>query len=230
MRSGTRWQGVAEVLLLIALLITATAQTATYQSQVSAGADDAKTYGSNMETNAANALVGYTGEYVCDYLARFHNVTIPQGATIDSAFLALRCYSTGGGQPCDAVIYFEDVDSAGQFSTYSDYGARTLTSSYVGWDSITAMTAGQWYRTPDISGPLSEVTSRGGWSAGHALAVFIQDDGSSSSAFRRLYQYDGLSSNACSLIVFYDTVSTSSNQLFRRRRTITNVGGQQCGR
>ncbi len=224
MRNQVYLQRLVRLLLTLALLTPLSVHSATYQSQVSSSAADAKTYGSNMETGAANALVGHTGDYVCDYLARFENVTIPQGATIDSAFLSLRCYSTGSGEVCDAVIYFEGIDSASQFSTYTDYSGRALTSSHVHWDSLPAMSSGLWYRTPNVSATVAEVVNRTGWSSGNALAVFVQDDGSSSGAFRRWYQYDGLNSRACSLIVYYDTIAGDDIQLCRRRRGVTSLG------
>jgi hypothetical protein len=183
-----------------------------------------------METTAANALFGYTGEHVCDYLARFSNVTIPQGATIDSAFIVLRCYTSESGTACNAVIHFDDVDSAAAFSTYAEYEGRDLTDSYVDWDSVPSMIGGQWYRTPDISSPVSEVTDRSGWSTGNAMAAFIKDNNSSSGAYRRTYQYDAESSSACSLVVHYSEAQAPETLKPRRRRAILEIARAAVGR
>ena len=219
-RAGEIWRKMKIKVIIVWLVLTSLGQGDTFTSQVSGSSDDAKVYGQNMETSAANALIGYTGEYVCDYLARFLSVAVPQGATIDSAFAVLCCYSAGSGGVCNGVVYSEDTAQAAAFTSWSDYDARHLTDDSVSWDSLEAMVAGQWYRTPDISIPIEEVVARGDWTSGNSIALFFKDNSSSSGAFRRMYQYDGISSSACSLIVHFTVDSSAAGPAVRRRRVM----------
>ena len=217
------------VLLVIPAFLGGAAASDSCKVVVSASADDAKTYGGNMETSASDAVIGYTGDYHCDYLARFASVPLPSGAVIDSAFLSLHCSSSQSGTVCNALIYAEDTAAAASFSNWSDYDSRLLTETAVAWSSIPAQTALNWYRTPDIKGVVQEIVNRGDWTDSSALAFFIRDDNSDGGAMRRFYQYDragytGLS--ACSLIVYYTDSLVDAGLNPRRRKLITLSKGE----
>ncbi|MFZ5981515.1 MAG: hypothetical protein ACOYVF_12885 [Candidatus Zixiibacteriota bacterium] len=191
---------------------------------VTASTDDAKTYNNSLETGASDAVVGYTGDYRCDYLARFVEVPLPPGANIDSAFISLHCSSSQSGTTCNAVIYAEDTASAAGFSSGSDYAARLVTSAACAWPDIPAQSALTWYRTPDIKNIVQEIVDRGDWADSNALAVFIRDDSSDSGAMRRFYQYDRtgyVSLSACSLVVYFTDGVVDAGFNSRRRKLMT---------
>ncbi|MBN1211423.1 MAG: hypothetical protein JXA92_02490 [candidate division Zixibacteria bacterium] len=215
------------IILVILLFTGQVTLAASFKTQVAAGTDDAKTYNNNLSTSDIDAVLGFTGEYYCDYLARFTDVTVPSGATIDSAFLSLHCSSSQSGTTCNAIICAEDTNSAAAFSTWNDYDNRHLTGSSTAWNDIGAHTLLTWYRTPDIKNIIQEVVNRGSWSSGQAVAVFIQDNNSDAGAFRRFYQYErpvGDGASACSLLVFY-TEGTPGEYQPRRRRNTMNLSG-----
>jgi|GEM_PF-5220490 len=216
-------------IILVVLLFTAQVTlAASFKTQVAAGTDDAKTYNNNLSTGDVDAVLGYTGDYYCDYLARFTDVTVPSGATIDSAFLSLHSSSSLSGATCNGIIYAEDTNNAAAFSTWNDYENRHLTDSSTAWNNIGAHTQLTWYRTPDIKNIVQEAVGRGGWSSGQALAVFIQDNNSDGGAFRRFYQYERPGSDgasACSLLVFYSEGASGEGFNPRRRRSLRNLIG-----
>ncbi len=218
-RSGS----VVLLMLCFALALAPRIYGASFTATVTVSADDAKTYGTNMETDAVNALIGSTGSYVCDYLVRFPGVAVPSEVSIDSVFLTLRCMATGSADVCRATIWAEDTASAAPFSTWTDYTARRLAGGSVLWDSIQSMEVGVWYRTPDLSSCFGEVIARSDWSSGNALAVFIRDDNSTPGASRRLYQYDGSASSACSLVVYYTETFPEHDNVRRRRSTACSI-------
>jgi hypothetical protein len=193
---------------------------AEFTTQVSSSADDAKAFGSNMEVGSSDALVGNTGYYICDFLARFTNVGVPQGAQVDSAFVVLRTSSSQAGTVCSAAIVAEDTSSSSQFVSYADYASRHLGDSVVEWYDLPAVSLGDWIRTPDVGTVVGEIVNRGDWLNGNALAIFIRDNGSSSGAIRRFSQFDGNSAYACSLLVYYSVEANSTEIGPRRRRVL----------
>lgn len=193
---------------------------AEFATRVTGSADDAKVYGSNMEVVSSDALVGNTGYYICDFLARFTNVGVPQGALVDSAFVVLRASSSQAGTICSGMIVAEDTAVAAQFSSYVDYAGRITGDSVVEWNDLPAAAMGDWLRSPDIGPVVGEIISRADWAEGNALAVFIRDNGSSSGATRRFSQYDANSAYACSLLVYYSVGESPASALLRRRRVV----------
>ncbi len=218
-------------IILILLLITGSLTAGdTFKTQVTSGTDDAKVYGSNLSTSEIDAVVGYTGSYRCDYLARFGEVPIPPEATIDSAFLSLHSSTAQSGTVCNSLIYAEDTGNAATFSTWNDYNSRLLSDQAVAWNNIPAHTAAVWYRTPDIKNVIQEIVDRSDWSGGNALAVFIKDNNSDGGAYRRFFQYERPGSNgasACSLLVFYTENSAGTKVPARRRRLTQAVLSQR---
>ncbi|MDD3733110.1 MAG: hypothetical protein PHU88_12120 [candidate division Zixibacteria bacterium] len=219
-------------IILVLLLMTGSLVAGdTFKAQVTSGTDDAKTYGSNLSTSEIDAVVGYTGSYRCDYLARFGEVPIPPEATIDSAFLSLHSSASQSGTVCNSLIYAEDTGNAATFSTWNNYDSRLLSDQAVAWNNIPAHTSAVWYRTPDIKNLIQEIVDRSDWSHGNALAVFIKDNNSDGGAYRRFYQYERPGSNgasACSLLVFYTESSNGTIAPARRRRlTQAVLSGRQ---
>jgi hypothetical protein len=213
---------IRNILKLVVLLLVAgqAVGASSFETQVTAGSDDAKTYNTGFSTTDIDAVVGSASGYSCDYLARFTDVNIPQGAAIDSAFLSLHCSSTQGGTTCNGLIYAEDTASAATFTSWNDYASRHLTGNAIAWNDIESHTLQTWYRTPDIKSIIQEIIDRGDWSSGQDLAVFVQDNNSDAGAFRRFYEYERPGSDgtsACSLLVFY-TEGTSEEIIRPRRR------------
>ena len=139
---------------------------------------------------------------------RFANVTIPQGSTIDIAHITLICGATGAINAVNSNLFCEAGDDAATFGTIANYNARSRTSG-VAWDSIPGWTAGTSYDSPEIVTPVQAVINRGGWVSGNALAVFWENDLSSSTARRFAASWDHTVYNPPALYVEYSVSSAA---------------------
>ncbi len=137
---------------------------------------------------------------------RFTNVALPQGSTIQKAFVQFKADKTSDGAAA-LNIAGEDVNDALQFTT-SDWNisGRTTTSASVAWsppkwDTVGATGVDQ--RTPDISSIIQEIVDRSGWSIGNALVIIISGTGT-----RTAESYDGDADGAPLLHVEWDASLT----------------------
>lgn len=106
---------------------------------------------------------------------RWNNVTIPNTATITSAYLSL--YFSGGSNNDQALrIRGIDEDDTATFS--SDPTGRSTTTAYADVSVPGSTPLDSTWTSADIKSPIQEVISRGGWSSGNDLGIFIYDNGS----------------------------------------------------
>lgn len=106
--------------------------------------------------------------------SRFTNVTIPQGATINSATLTFTAQSTFGSNVLVKIYGIDEDDTA---SIASDPTGRDKTTANTDWDQ-NGRIEDQEYVTPSIVDIVQEIVDRGGWSSGNALGFLIVNDGS----------------------------------------------------
>lgn len=136
-------------------------------------------------------VLGRSASFSYDAWIRFVNVTIPQGATIESAFVRLTADRNETSTTVRTDWYFNLEPNADQPISRADLLADTLTNSHVDWDSIASWSAGVQYDTPDLSTPLQEVIDLPGWTSGNALLLQIRDDASGpGDALRRALPVD----------------------------------------
>ena len=96
-------------------------------------------------------------------------VTVPAGATVNSATLYYKATSTAHDTPA-LVWYAQDVDSAAAFTTTDnniDTRPRTAASTS---DSATDIGTAA-YRTVDVTAQIAAVVGRGGWASGNNIAL-----------------------------------------------------------
>jgi type IV pilus assembly protein PilY1 len=99
-------------------------------------------------------------------------VTVPVGATINSATLYYKPYSTARDDP-GFNWYAEAADNASVFTTTgSSISSRSRTTAVTG-DTATNIGTGS-YRTVDVTAQVDEVTTRAGWASGNNI-VLIAD-------------------------------------------------------
>jgi len=112
--------------------------------------------------------VGYSCiiDIACGAGLRFTGVGIPQGYEIDEAYLYIQACSSQLGSPKSRIVATSD---SAAFSTVEDYFARVRTSSFVYWDDPEVFISGEWYRSPDISSVVQEVTGN------DSIVVFWED-------------------------------------------------------
>ncbi len=145
---------------------------------------------------------------------RFTGISIPQGATINRAYVQFA--SKGDKAPVSGDLYIttQDADNAAVFtSAASNISSRAQVSDSVLWAGSTSNTwgtsavgvAGADQRTPDIARLLQAVINRTGWVAGNAVVVLLKGEG-----VRNAYSSNGSSGDlriAPKLVVEYASVA-----------------------
>lgn len=137
---------------------------------------------------------------------RFPAVTIPQGATINSAKVSFFCNGAQSGTVVNVDIWGEDVDDAAVFSTEANYDGRALTTAKVDWDGIGSWSASTRYDTPSLVAIIQEIIDRPTWVSGNALAILVKNDGSTPGAWRRAGSYDHSAISTSELIIDYTSI------------------------
>jgi len=138
-----------------------------------------------FERAAGNYIqVGYTNatELQSGGGMRFQDVPIPQGATIENAYLMLRAGNTRNNDDVNSVISGEDEDTTVAFTDYADYSARSHTAATVNWNVIPHWNVATWYNSPDIKTIIQEIVDRGGWASGNDMVIFWDDHAGNSTA------------------------------------------------
>lgn len=125
--------------------------------------------------------------------ARFLNVPVPQGATIDSASISLYAHAAESSSIVFAIAA-EDVDDSVTFSgTHDPYMAwQVKTTAVVEW-TPGAWSADTWYESADIASVIQEIVDRDGWASGNSLVllVYAKDDTQAGYRPARMYDYAG---------------------------------------
>ena len=140
---------------------------ATWSGACGASADDAKQNGTAMSLTASMSVGNAT-----NYLGvRFPNVTVPQGATINSATLTVDVPSTAVDTPAGVTWYGELATNAAAFTTTaSDITNRAPTSATLVW-SGSDIGAGDKALT--VTSIVQEIVNQGGWASGNAMALLL---------------------------------------------------------
>ena len=182
----------------------------TISVQVASGSDDA-------EENKANGAVDFASSdlELCRDVAkqqiigmRFLSVGIPQGATIENAYIQFTCNTASNTELANfSTVNAENADSAAAFTTATNnLSSRAKTTTSVDWLAIPqwvsigdALSAQQ---TPELKTVIQEVVDRAGFSESSNIAIFVTDD-LNRTANRFADSYDGNSSGAPVLHVTY---------------------------
>lgn len=167
----------------------------TYDSSIStplASADDGFYKPTYTDIIGTKLIIGGSSDS-CSFAIRFRGITIPNGATIDSA----RLYLYGGGEYSATTatmrIYGEDVDSIGVFigdDSGMDFNTRdnTLTTAYVADTNMPTWSTNTLY-TYVVTDIVSELVATRNYT-NEAMGIFVIDQGSGATANRRCWSYD----------------------------------------
>lgn len=145
--------------------------------EVAASADDAYEYaggtGFNRTSNALDAGSHTTQEARGNVGLRFTNITIPQGATIDAAYIEIK--PAGGADDANVDIYYQDVLDPVDFETDEDVTSRAEGGTPIPWveDDLGAA----YVASPSLKDLIQEAVDRGSWSSGNALVLLIKGKG-----------------------------------------------------
>lgn len=180
----------------------------TYTRLVQANADDLHEIGGTL-VDTTYLEIGYRTASTNNGL-RFTNVTVPNGATINSAKITLKANNNYSNATCKVKIYGVDEDN------FSGFGGTVKPSTITKTTAVSNWTIGSWsantaYDSADISTSVAEITSRAGWASGQAMGFVFIDDSSSASAYRRAIPKNSSATDCPLLTIVYTTAAGPAN-------------------
>jgi hypothetical protein len=146
---------------------------------VAVSSDDAEQENDEMDSLTDDDLdAGWEGapedQNILTTGLRFRNIFIPQGATIDSAFLVIYSHEGKSAEDVARVtLAGEATDNSLTFTEEALITDRPRTSASLLWEVAEEWEIWQPYRTPDIKDIIQEIVDRSGWESGNALALFL---------------------------------------------------------
>jgi len=173
----------------------------TIDIRVTHSADDAEesAAGTTKLSSSDLEIVYDGGEQIVGL--RFSKVPIPQGASIDRAYIQFKVDETNSGDT-SLIIAGEDRDDASSFSaTHQNISSRKRTSASVAWSPGAWNTVGKTgpkQCSPNIASIVQSLVNRLGWSSGNAMAFIITGEGE-----RTAESFDGDQAGAPMLHVEY---------------------------
>jgi hypothetical protein len=203
---------LALLLALGAAALPAAAQNVTFVRAVIQGDDDVEqqTAGA-MYMNSSDLELMVDGSTSQNVGVRFTNLSIPQGATIQHAFIQFTTKGDKSATSGAITIAGQAIDNAPIFTTTAyDVTNRTATTQTVSWPGSTSATwgttaggtAGADQRTPELKTIVQAIVSRAGWASGNAMAFLFSGTG-----VRNAYSYEGSAAYAPQLIIQYTTAT-----------------------
>jgi len=159
--------------------------------QPSAGDDAVYTDGDTGFDPAPNTLYpggnagGGTG--ALNSMIVFNNVQVPQGATIEDAYITFTASDTDSSGTVNATLTAIDEDSPDPPTSYTEVIGKNKTVTYVNWADIQAWTAENNYDSPSITDIIQEIINRTGWETGNTIIILVEDDASTTAALRKAY-------------------------------------------
>ena len=210
--------------------------TQTIEKRIAGSMDDVEQDGTNgsMYTNSSDIELvndGSAGDQTIGL--RFTGLNIPQGATINNAYIQFTTDETSSGST-NLTIRGQDVNDAPAFTTSTNnVSGRTTTSASVNWNppawnSVGA--SGSAQRTSGIESIVQEIVNRPGWSSGNDMVMIITGTGE-----RTAESYDGVPNSAALIHIEYSTGGGCSTVQvdfhdFESGYGIWNDGGSDCSR
>ena len=181
-------------------------QTVTISSRVASSNDDAEEYASSGYMYLDSSDLELVSDDDDRQLVgmRFTGLTIPQGASISSAYIEFETDETDT-QSTSLSITAQDSDNAQAFGADSrNISSRPTVNATATWNNVTAWnTVNEKHRTPDLSALVQAVVNRQGWTGGNAMVFVVTGSGC-----RIAESYDGESSAAPFLQVAYTSSVT----------------------
>lgn len=113
---------------------------------------------------------------------RFQNLTIPQGARIDSAFIVVSSHEAKTPEDvANLTIYGEATDDAQTFTDDALITDRPSTLATVEWTVAEEWGLYTFHRTADLTPIVQELVDREGWESGNSIAFIVagEDQGPS---------------------------------------------------
>lgn len=192
---------------------------ATIDARVAAATDDASEIGNgNVATNAVSFNIDEAGEWIGFRVS----VTIPDGATIDAAYLVCE-FDSGTLDEPDLTIYGEDTATPAVFAagtgTFSISG-RSRTTASVNWGSTDLGGPGT-FNSPSIVSIINELMGSYSYASGAYMSMLLTSRAGDTNRDARIVLYDG-STTTCPLLHIEYTEAGGGNT-YAMTATLTAV-------
>lgn len=173
---------------------------------IATGTDDGYWYSTTYSNLASVIRLGYFSSNNVNNFIKFNSINIPQGATIDSAYITLIA---GGSDSGDLIvrIYGNDADNATAPTTYTEGNNLVLTTEYSDWTTPN-FTFNSSYNTSSLVNVVQEIVNRAGWTSGNNMQFIIQNQTGTIS--KRAYSYNGDPAKAAIFTVTWTEPSGAS--------------------
>lgn len=129
---------------------------------------------------------------------RFEGVPVPRGARLVSAVLKLYALAPGTGSIVLRYAGEAADDSPPLADASRNLSGRPVTAAFVD-DVPPPWRVGGLNASPDLAAVVQEIVDRPGWAPGHALTLFVADDGSTGSRSVATFDRTGSSAQAAVL-------------------------------
>ncbi|GLR19872.1 metallophosphoesterase [Portibacter lacus] len=156
--------------------------------KISSEADDAEEHATNGNVNLNSSdidMVNVSNQTTGNQFIglRFTNISVPQGAEIESAYIQFTTDEKKDG-PTELDIAGEAVDDSPIFTTsYYNISERVKTSASVTWNPEPWNVVGERgidQRSPNIASVIQEIVDRPGFAADNAISTIITGTGNRS--------------------------------------------------
>ncbi len=180
-------------------------------------------YDSLLETTATTLKLDNNATASTQIWLRFNNVTVDQGATINTASVTL--IGDSSANTIDATLAAQNADDAGALSAGEDGTARSWTSESSTW-TIPALSAGSSYTSPDIASIIQTVVNRSGWVSGNDILIRISRSASGGKGSQRYFRSGdhGSTPKYAQLDIDYTVAPTAKNDTDTLNASITESG------
>lgn len=164
------------------LVIEYTSTSGDYAASISSTSDDAEERGTAnaIDLNTEMEIGGYTSTTLTPAnkeisAFRFGNVTLPENAKIEDAYLEFTTKAITPNRSANLAISAELGNPATYASTAGNISGRNYTASTVKYEQPSFTTALQTVRTPNLKNIIDE-TRLMGWQNGNAMAFKVDGD------------------------------------------------------
>jgi len=177
---------------------------ATLNLQIATSGDDGTWAEGNSQFIGTAVFTGHFGgaQGISNSFYRFP-LSIAHGSTINSAALTFTAFDNYTNSGVNTTIKAIADDNAAAPTTYSDAESASRTTASVTWNAISNWSGSSTYASPDISAVVQEIIDRTGWSSGNYIVLYWEDNGSTSSQYRRAIDYNASVSQAAKLDITY---------------------------
>ncbi len=192
----------------------------TVSNDVEEGAGDGNIYSSSSDLELV--YDSYNSQGYQTIGLRFASINIPQGATIDNAYIQFTADESHSDN-CEFIISIENENNAANYDESDNFNAssRNRLASTVNWSPAAWTTgdSGADERTPSLSALVEAVIGRSGWNSGNALSFIIEGTGVSLTNENAKRVAEAIEGTAAAKLVIDYTVTAPTLSISKPKET-----------